>query len=789
MTIRVPTCFRAVTRILFFLVSSMALLSLSLPLIADSNAEKIAGETEQFIQEIEQLPSGREALLLEQEDIGALLSRNISLLKKELGALESLVQSEKLQRNNNSHWQAISKQKELVNRLSLSKANLLKLSQNEVREKYTAYGRDAVQLVKLEAKIIKIESLIWLNREIRLFSNFSDTIGKVLIGLIISILKLIAAAYILTLWLRNVPRFFHLSSQRELDDNWRTIKKLSPYLEKIAAPLGWFLFLSLLISLLQDLMLLDAIKYAQPAVTGFIIAIASYRLCSTWLDIHGNDDQDARKQLNKQSLFMLIRITALTYVVLETISFSLYEGAIYYWSQQLMIVFIFIEIIRVIRLWRPFVFEGASNLPTVPSYVAWSLTQKEHLLISPIASVLCMIHLSILRAQTILFTHLSKYDFFKQIIAYFFSIEVIKQTIEERQKHNLAKMNQEETFKFVLPGQADSYLIESYGEQQLDDLCSHVLKPVPAMTVVTCERGCGMTTFLRRLVVRSSNKQTLYIDCPHGGLTELMKQLSLEIGLGKDSSEGEFVQALRKAESRYLFCIDNSQRLVSPKVNGISSLIKFINIIRRGRGNHGVVLGLEQSAWRFVERARGERLILDRMLRLPRWTEEQLTELMKSRINTDEQYAIHFDDLKIPKQWDDQELDEVEKAQNGFFRILWNYSDGNPSVALRFFRMSLFKDIEKKRVVARIFKAPEDKGLELLPKPMLAVLRAIVQLELASAEELSECTQLSYIEVLNTLRFFQNRGFITMIDDKAKISDHWYRFVTNTLHNQHLLVK
>jgi predicted transcriptional regulator len=76
-----------------------------------------------------------------------------------------------------------------------------------------------------------------------------------------------------------------------------------------------------------------------------------------------------------------------------------------------------------------------------------------------------------------------------------------------------------------------------------------------------------------------------------------------------------------------------------------------------------------------------------------------------------------------------------------------------------------------------------------MPKPMLAVLRSIVQLEVASQEELSRCTQLSVAEVLGTLRYFQSRGYIEWSDDKARVSDHWFRQITNVLHRQHLLVK
>jgi hypothetical protein len=163
--------------------------------------------------------------------------------------------------------------------------------------------------------------------------------------------------------------------------------------------------------------------------------------------------------------------------------------------------------------------------------------------------------------------------------------------------------------------------------------------------------------------------------------------------------------------------------------------------------------------------------------------------LLTSRINTELDKPLSFDGLVVPKQWDQDDMSEEERARQGFYRILWHYSDGNPTVALRFFRLSLNRNKETDQAVVRLFHVPEAQELENMPKPMLAVLRSIVQLEIASTEVLSECTQLSIAEVTGILRYFESRGYIGWNEDKAKISDHWFRHITNVLDRQHLLVK
>jgi hypothetical protein len=213
------------------------------------------------------------------------------------------------------------------------------------------------------------------------------------------------------------------------------------------------------------------------------------------------------------------------------------------------------------------------------------------------------------------------------------------------------------------------------------------------------------------------------------------------------------------------------------------------NLMRKTYKSHRVVFAIEKSSWRFVDRARGERLLFDLVSFMPRWNEQQINQLLNTRVATDGEYGISFEGLLLPRQWDKDELSEEERSCNGFYRILWDYSDGNPTVALRFFRRSLFKNKKSGKTQVRLFKIPSSEGLEKMPKPMLAVLRSIVQLEIASAEELTECTQLSINEVISTLRYFQSRGYIEWSDDKTRISDLWYRNITNILHRQHLLVK
>jgi Cdc6-like AAA superfamily ATPase len=399
-----------------------------------------------------------------------------------------------------------------------------------------------------------------------------------------------------------------------------------------------------------------------------------------------------------------------------------------------------------------------------------------------------MVWLTINGIERRLIAALSNYTFFSQALAYLFRIEAAKQTTNIAADQNYVRVRGDETFEYILPGSFDSVLVD-YASEEMKQLSRYLLTDSPAICVVTGERGVGTTTLLYKILNKVKNAEPLYLSCPYSGYNELLSLLALSLGLDEDATEVQILAYLRKSEQTYLIAVDNAQRLVKPMVGGLSSLMRLTNLLRRSKKNHRVVMALEKSSWRFVDRARGERLLFDWVTVLPRWSEKQLAELLDSRINPDVEHPVSFDGLVVPKQWGQEESSDEERAKQGFYRILWHYSDGNPTVALRFFRRSLNRNKETQQVVVRLFHTPESQELEKMPKPMLAVLRSIVQLEIASPEELSECTQLTVPEVIGIMRYFESRGYIEWAEDKTRVSDHWYRTITNVLDRQHLLVK
>ena len=677
-----------------------------------------------------------------------------------------------------------------LNSINKSKQRLLELADNATRDKTTGFGPYGVIQFKQELRLTTLNAEYWLYLQFRSFRSLVDDLFISPIPVIWAGTKVFFIYLALMWWLSSSRKIIQLFKETVLDPNPKPSLLIRAiwYLSRAHKALAWLVAITFSLRVLAGIPSLQHLIFLEIFtwwLLGGSIAI-SFILEFAYRNSRSSSKETIALRLSTIRRYVWSAIVA--GVVLQISIRTLGKGTIYYWIYSALFFWFVLVTISALRMWQKKIFESVMNIPERPLWVQWTITKKDVPLLNIIATAIAAgwILTHILKHRVI--SNLSHFTFFSQALAYLFKIEVAKQKSNSADNHQLTRVKGDAAFKYVLPGTHDSELI-NYAEAELKQLSKYLLTDSPALCVLSGERGVGTTTFLKQMLFKVKNAEPIYLNCPHSGYNELLAHFAVSIGLEEDSTEIQVLAHLRSSQTTYLIAVDNGQRLVKPMVGGLSALIRLTNLIRRSKKNHRAVIAIEKSSWRFVDRARGERLLFDWVSFLPKWSEAQVQDLLNSRINQNEEHTISFDGLIVPKQWDQEDITEEERAKQGFYRILWHYSDGNPTVALRFFRFSLNRNKETNQILVRLFHAPESEELEKMPKPMLAVLRSIVQLEIASPDELSECTQLTISEVTGTLRYFQSRGYIEWTEDRAKISDHWFRHITNVLDRQHLLVK
>lgn len=674
--------------------------------------------------------------------------------------------------------------------LGRSKEQLLNLASSATKEQVTGFGPSGVTQFKQEWMITRLKGEFLIYWQIRSFKALIKDAFISPIPLIWAVIKVLFIYLILTWWIANSKRLIVLFRESQLDNNTRPPIwiRLLWYISKANRAIAVLIAITLSLRVLSNIPSLNHLIVLEIFtwwILGGSIAI-SFLLEFTYRNSRSSSKEIISLRLSTIRWYIWSFI--FVGVILQISQRMVSKGTIYYWISSLVFFWFVLITLKVLKKWRPIVFQRLSTITDKPLWVTWAEKNQKTFLLNIISTVIGIAWIIIVTVQSAVVSRLSHYTFFSQGLAYLFKIEVAKQNESEKQSNNFVRIRGDEAFQYVTPGHEGSTLI-NYAADEFEQLSKYVLSDSPAVCVISGERGIGVTTFLKQLLFKVKNATPIYLNCPYSGYNELIQDFAEQLGLNREAGEIQILSHLRKSSESYLIALDNGQRLVKPMVGGLVGLLKFTNLLRRSKKNHRAILAIEKSSWRFVDRARGERLLFDWVSFLPKWSEQQIADLLDSRINQSPEYQLSFDGLIVPKQWDHENISEEERAKNGFYRILWHYADGNPTVSLRFFRLSLRRDKSTERVVIRLFRAPESEELEKMPKPMLAVLRSIVQLEVATQEELSDCTQLTHAEVLGTLRYFQSRGYIEWSEDKAKVSDHWYRHITNVLHRQHLLVK
>ncbi len=777
-------------RILPILFSFLALLTFNTQ--ATTEVELPAPEISQTATElattVEQLPNTLFITESERNDVDQLLANTLKQIDIDIRSFR-----EALDRYHHkitqANWLDVQNHQLTLVSLSQSKETLLELSSPELFYQLTGFGPQGVTQFKTELHLAQLNTEFLVLLQIKSFRAFLYDLTISPVPILVTFFQLALIFMLLFWWLKHgkniIRQLTQPSSQGMAPSLWT---KLLWYVGSASHPIAWLIAITLSLRILSELPSLQHLIYLEIIVWWFLggSIIIKFMLEFAYRNSRYTNKKVTALRLSTIRYYVWSMIV--TGLILQLAQRTIGQATIYHWITNLVFFwFIFITIL-VVHKWKSYVFTPNNEQLETPIWINWAINHKDHLLLSTFATALMMFWLITRSLKQYAIANLSQYAFFSQALAYLFRIEVAKQTNNSGSNDNLVRIKGDEVYQYVLPGHEDSPLLD-YPIDEIKQLSRLLLSNNPSMCVVTGERGIGTTTFLKQLQFKVKNAKPIYISCPNGGYSELIPELATALELDSDASEIQILSHLRRSETCYFIAIDNAQRLVKPRVGGLADLLKFTNLMRRSKKNHRCLIAIEKSSWRFVDRARGERLLFDDVAFLPRWSETQISELLASRINTEIENPVSFEGLIVPKQWDQDDVTEEERARLGFFRILWHYADGNPTVALRFFRLSLRRDKTNNNVVVRLFDAPEHEDLEKMPKPMLAILRSVVQLEVSSPEELSECTQLTIAEVIGTLRFFESRGYIEWSDDKARISDHWYRYITNALHRQHLLVK
>jgi hypothetical protein len=303
------------------------------------------------------------------------------------------------------------------------------------------------------------------------------------------------------------------------------------------------------------------------------------------------------------------------------------------------------------------------------------------------------------------------------------------------------------------------------------------------------QRGAGKTTWLHRIAsvaATTPDTQITYalMEQSLHGPEAVCEALAAALGITCEATPDALVTALESGPRRVIL-LDHCQNFILRAMNGARGFDALGDIVRRTSPNVFWVCSFSHYMWAFLLFSTRGQDVFRTVIRLSKWPEEAIGELIDARMAAAGWTAV-WDDLLPPRVAAADRDFERTRMRDRYLRLLWDYSDGNPRVALHFWLRSLVVDGEH-QVRVRLFDGPSPDELEWLSTESRFLLAAVVLHENLSAEETTRVLRVTRGHGLAVFEQLLARGVLEYEDNRYRVAALWSRAAVRYLHRKNLL--
>lgn len=267
----------------------------------------------------------------------------------------------------------------------------------------------------------------------------------------------------------------------------------------------------------------------------------------------------------------------------------------------------------------------------------------------------------------------------------------------------------------------------------------------------------------------------------------LFRTLAQALSLpASDDTLPELVEALRRRNTPQLLVVDDLQ-----------------NLLLRGDPDRRVWRAFEAfihaaSPWVYVlatidalaeQHLRWSHVDVDHVFRerfsLSPWSDADVEHLLRRRIARTG-FQVRYDELLVAT------IDGVERearvlaTAREYARLIWDFAEGCPAVALDAWQRSLHLH-DDKTLQVRLFQQPDEQFLERSTETARFVLAAVAWNENVTAEEAARGLGVDRDVVVNLLERFREGGVLVCEHQRYRIATPWWSVVWRFLRRKHLI--
>lgn len=564
-------------------------------------------------------------------------------------------------------------------------------------------------------------------------------------------------------------------------------QRAARFIRHVHRPLEWLLLLWSAVALLPETA--QTLLEVKVVSTIFRWTLGGRLVIDTidYLASHENEPWNKTKEdvapVRLRSLLLAGRVVVTFGLILALSQHLVGRGTAYAWVFRICWFAAIPVLLTVVHWWQDIIFAHVRAKPTRSALDVW-VSNNETGIPSTLAAIVGGTKLLVTTTYRGLRHWLGSFDLTRLVHAYLFQRGMTKKADQTTEVHfgPIAL----ETYEALGPRARACSIVASVADHQVADIIERIDKPGGGLFAIVGERGLGKSTLLAR-IAEEANDVTV-VRCPFGGMTAFDEAFTNAFDGETGSSVEQTATRFDEATLDAGVLIDDAHRLIRPMMGGLKDFDRLLDSARRHSKHMTWVFAFDDVIWRFFEQMRGSRPLFDDVIRLKPWLEEGISNLLRSRSrNTSIEPCFEHIVGGFHPDVDAFDRDEaLTRTEASYFRLIWSYAAGNPGVALHVWRTSLGMD-DSERLSVRLFQAPDTDELDRLPDSAVFVLRAIVQLERGTVDDICQATGLPASSVQDALRYGLVRGYFRLVEDRYRIRWTWFRAITRFLQRRHLL--
>ncbi|MEZ4447958.1 MAG: hypothetical protein R3B09_00680 [Nannocystaceae bacterium] len=329
------------------------------------------------------------------------------------------------------------------------------------------------------------------------------------------------------------------------------------------------------------------------------------------------------------------------------------------------------------------------------------------------------------------------------------------------------------------------------GQRQLDE---HIdewrSSPVLGAALLVGDPGVGKTTWLLAAVERAAaaglptsllrlRERTLSRE---GMLAAIVRELDPPPEARR--SLASLRDWLRRGPKR-MIAVDNLHCFTLRGVDTSQAWEAFDDLIQATGHQVFWLCTMARQPFEFVSWSRRGAGPFRELIELPPWSEEEIAVLLRRRTDA-AGYTVVYDDLIVDRVEGVEAHAQLVSTEREYARLIWDYADGIPAVALECWRSSLCPEGDR-RVRVRLFRRPPESLLEGLDERQRFLLGAVIWHNNLSAPEAALSLRYRMDVCVEGLALLGEWGALTAEDGRYRPSIPWLPAIHRYLRRHHLI--